>query len=163
MVSWPSSERIRFLYRADQGRIDRDVWRRGALGLLSFIAPFVGVWLLLAPYTEHDLAKSPLFVPMTALAYAYLIFFAFVVMLVAISFINLSAKRFRAIGRPAPVGLASLLPLAAFLDGVTHGTQVLLAEATPGWLIYPFDAALVAVLAWTVYELGFAPEPGGQK
>ncbi len=94
-MGWPSSERIRFLFRADQGRVDRDVWRRAALGLLAFIAPFIGVGLLLAPYTEHDLAKSPLFVPMTALAYAYLIFFAFVAMLVAISFVNLSAKRFR--------------------------------------------------------------------
>ena len=157
MATWPSSERIRFLFRADQGRVDRDVWRRAALGLLAFIAPFIGVGLLLAPYTEHDLAKSPLFVPMTALAYAYLIFFAFVAMQVAISFVNLSAKRFRDIGLSAPLGLASLPLLAVFLAAAAHWLQPRIAEVMPRWQVYPFDAAAVIVAGWTLYQLGFAP------
>ena len=135
-MGWPSSERIRFLFRADQGRVDRDVWRRAALGLLAFIAPFIGVGLLLAPYTEHDLSKSPLFVPMTALAYAYLIFFAFVAML---------------------LGLASLPLLAVFLAAAAHWLQPRIAEVMPRWQVYPFDTAAVIVAGWTLYQLGFAP------
>jgi uncharacterized membrane protein YhaH (DUF805 family) len=163
MASWPSSERIRFLFRNDQGRVDRDEWRRGALALLAVIAPFVALWLLLEPYTNHDLAKTPLFDPMVALAYSYLIVFAFVGILVAISFVNLSAKRFRAIGRPAPLGLASLAPLAIFLDGAAHWLQVRIADAMPRWQVYPIDAAAILVLVWTIHELGFAPERGEKK
>jgi hypothetical protein len=152
-----SSERIRFLFRADQGSVDRDEWRRAALGLLAFVAPFIGVGLLLAPYTDHDLAKSPLFVPMTALAYAYLIFFAFVGMLVTISFVNLSAKRFRGIGLPVPLGLASLSPFAVFIAAAAHWLQTRIADVMPLWQVYPFDAAAVFVAGWTLYQLGFAP------
>ncbi len=114
--------------------------------------------LLLAPYTEHDLAKSPLFVPMTALAYAYLMFFAFVAMLVAISFVNLSAKRFRDTGLPAPLGLASLPLFAASLAGAAHWLQPRIADVMPRWQVYPFDAAAIIVAGWTLYQLGFAPE-----
>ena len=156
-ASWPTSERIRFLFRADQGRIDRDVWRRGAVALLAFVAPFVGVWRLLEPYTDHDLAKSPLFAPLTALAYAYVIFFAFVALLVAISFVNLSAKRFRDIGLSAPLGLASLPLLAVFLAAAAHWLQPRIAEVMPRWQVYPFDTAAVIVAGWTLYQLGFAP------
>ncbi len=89
------AERIRFLYRTDQGRIDRATWRRGAGALLAVLIPFTLIWLALEPYTTHDLSKTPFFAPGTAAAYAYVIFYAFVVMLIAVSFINLSAKRFR--------------------------------------------------------------------
>jgi uncharacterized membrane protein YhaH (DUF805 family) len=173
MASWPSSERIHFLYRTDQGRVDREEWRRGALALLAILSPFVGMGLALAPYTDHDLSKTPLFDPMVALAYSYLIVFAIVAMLVAISFVNLSAKRFRAIGlqrtsegRPSltdrlpPLALASLIPLTAFLDGAAHWIQVRIEDVMPHWQVYPFDLCLVVVTAWTIYELGFAPERG---
>jgi hypothetical protein len=148
-------ERIRFLYRTDAGAIDRETWRRGAAALVAALVPFTLIWLALEPYTDHDLAKSPLWVPMTAAAYAFLILYAFIVMLIAISFVNLSAKRFRALGRPWPLGLASLLPLFALLAGASHFLQPRVAEVMPRWYIYPVDAALAGLALWTVYELGF--------
>ena len=54
------AERIRFLYRTDQGRIDRATWRRGAGALLAVLIPFTLIWLALEPYTTHDLSKTPL-------------------------------------------------------------------------------------------------------
>jgi uncharacterized membrane protein YhaH (DUF805 family) len=156
MADWPSSERIRFLFRSEQGRVDRETWRRAALSLLAVFAPFLGLWLLLEPYTNHDLSKTPLFDPMVALAYSYLIVFAFIGLLIAISFVNLSAKRFRDIGRPAPLGLASLAPLLIFVDGAARWLQVRIAEIMPHWQVYPFDAAAVLMVGWTIYELGFA-------
>ena len=150
-VNW---ERIRFLYRSDVGRIDGATWRVGARLLAAVLVTFTAPWIVLAPYTEHDLAKSPLWVPMTALAYAYLMFYALVLLLVSISFVNLSAKRFRDLGRPAPLVLAGLLPFCAFLTGAAHWLQPRVAEAMPRWQVYPFDAALIVAAVWTVVELG---------
>jgi uncharacterized membrane protein YhaH (DUF805 family) len=156
-ASIPSGERLRFLFRSDQGRIDRDVWRRAALGLLAVFAIAFAPWPLLSPNAFHDLSKSPLFVPMIALTYAYAIFLSFFGIVIAISYINLSAKRFRDIGRPAPLGLASLLPFALFLAAAAHWFQRLVEGVVPRWQVYPFDAALILIAAWTIYDLGFAP------
>ena len=151
----PSRERIAFLYRTDRGEIDRATWRSGALGLLAVLIPATIIWFLLEPYTIHDLSKSPFWVPQTAAAYAYVIFYAFIVILAAISFANLSAKRFRARGLKAPLTLAGLVPLAAFLAGAAHFFQPRLADLFSRWSVYPFDLALIGVAAWTLYELGW--------
>lgn len=149
------AERIRFLYRSEQGRIDRETWRRGALALLAVLAPFTLIWLALAPYTAHDLATTPFFAPATIAAYAYLILYSFVVLLIAVSFVNLSAKRFRDRGRAPPLGLASLAPLAALLAGAMHFVQPRLPEVFAGWHVWGVDVLLLGVVAWTVYELGY--------
>lgn len=154
MASLPSSERIAFLYRTDQGRIDRATWAKGAAGLAAVLVPLTLVWQLLAPYTAHDLATSPLFVPQTVAAYAYLIFYAIAVLLVAASWVNLSAKRFRDSNRPAPLGLAGLLPLAALLTGAAHWLQPRVAEVMPRWHVTIVDVVLVAVAVWSLLELG---------
>lgn len=151
----PSRERIAFLYRTDEGRIDRATWRSGALGLAAVLVPATLIWLLLEPYTYHDLATRPLWVPEIAAAYAYLIFYAFVVILVVASFVNLSAKRFRALGRPAPLALAGLVPLVALFAGAAHFFQPRLADVVPRWSVYPFDLALIGVAAWALYELAW--------
>jgi uncharacterized membrane protein YhaH (DUF805 family) len=107
------AERIRFLYRTEEGRIARATWLKGAGALAAILLPFVLLWLPLSPYTAHDLATDPFFVPMTAVAYAYVLIYSFVILLVSVCYVNLTAKRFRALGRPAPVGLAGLVPLVA--------------------------------------------------
>jgi Na+-driven multidrug efflux pump len=155
MPNLPSGERITFLYRSDQGRIDRATWRGGALGLLAVLLPATIVWLLLEPYTDHDLSKTPLWAPEIAAAYAYLIFYAFVVILIGASFVNLSVKRFRALGHPRPLALAGLLPLAMLFAGAAHFFQPRLADVAPRWYVYPFDLALIGVAAWTLYELAW--------
>jgi hypothetical protein len=155
MPSWPSRARIFFLYRTDQGEIDRATWRSGALGLLAVVIPATIIWLLLEPYTYHDLATTPLWAPQIAAAYAYLIFYTFIVILVAASFVNLSAKRFRARGLAAPLALAGLVPLAALFAGAAHFFQPRLAEVIPRWSVYPFDIALAGVAIWTLYELAW--------
>ncbi len=149
------SERIRFLYRTEQGRIDRATWLKGAGALAAILAPFFFIWLALAPYADHDLTRDPFFAPMTAAAYGFVILYAFVILLVAVSYVNLSAKRFRELGRPAPVALAGLGPLAALVTGAVHWLQPRVAEVMPRFWVWGVDAALVAVIAWTIYELGF--------
>lgn len=155
MAGLPSAERIAFLYRTDQGRIDRSTWARGAAGLAAVLAPLTLLWLALLPYTEHDLAKSAFFVWQTVAAYAYLVVYATVVLLVSASWVNLSAKRFRDLNRPAPLGLAGLLPFAALLAGAAHWLQPRVAEVMPRWYVTIGDVALAAVVLWTLFELGF--------
>jgi uncharacterized membrane protein YhaH (DUF805 family) len=149
------AERIRFLYRTEQGRIDRVVWLKGAGALTAVFAPFYLIWLALSPYTAHDLAKDPFFVPLTAVAYTFVIVYAFVIILIAVCYVNLSAKRFRDLGREWPVALAGLAPLIALIDGATHWLQPRVAEVMPIYWVWGVDAALVGVIGWTVYELGF--------
>jgi uncharacterized membrane protein YhaH (DUF805 family) len=148
-------ERIRFLYRTEQGRIDRATWLRGAGALAVAIAPFHLIWLALSPYTAHDLAKDPFFMPMTAVAYSFVLLYTFVILLVAVSYVNLSAKRFRDLGRAAPVAFAGLAPFAALVAGATHWLQPRVAEVMPIYWVWGADAALVGAISWTVYELGF--------
>lgn len=148
------AERIRFLYRTEQGRIDAATWLRGAGALAAVLAPFMLIWLALSPYTAHDLAKDPFFVPMTAVAYTYVIIYAFIILLLAVSYVNLSAKRFRDLGRDWPVALAGLAPFMALVAGATHWLQPRVAEVMSVWWVWGVDAALLGVIAWTVYELG---------
>jgi uncharacterized membrane protein YhaH (DUF805 family) len=151
--------RLRFLYQTEEGRIDRATWRRGAGALLAALAPLTLIWFALQPYSSHDLATTPFFAPMTILAYAYVIFFAFAVMLAAVSFINLSAKRFRDRGLTPPLGLASLAPLLALVAGAVHFWQPRAAEVMSRWYVWGVDAIFVAAVLWTVYELGWREEP----
>jgi uncharacterized membrane protein YhaH (DUF805 family) len=149
------AERIRFLYRTEEGRIDRATWARGVGALAWIIAPFAAIWLFLSPYTAHDLAKDPFFMPMTAVAYSFVLLYTFVILLVAVSYVNLSAKRFRDLGRAAPVALAGLAPFAALVAGATHWLQPRVAEVMPIYWVWGVDALLVGIIVWTVYELGF--------
>jgi uncharacterized membrane protein YhaH (DUF805 family) len=147
--------RIRFLYRTEEGRIDRATWIRGAGALAAILAPFFLIWLALSPYTEHNLETDPFFVPMTVVAYAFVLFYAFVVLLVAVSYVNLSTKRFRDLGRAPPLGLASLAPFMALIAGATHWLQPRVAEVMPRFWVWGVDALLLGVILWTAYELGF--------
>jgi uncharacterized membrane protein YhaH (DUF805 family) len=148
------AERIRFLYRTEEGRIDRVTWLRGAGALAAILLPFVLLWLPLSPYTAHDLATDPFFVPMTAVAYAYVLIYSFVILLVAVCYVNLTAKRFRELGRPAPVAFAGLVPFLALVAGATHWLQPRVAEVMPLFWVWGVDALLVAAIAWSFYELG---------
>lgn len=154
MAAFPSRERIAFLYRTDQGRIGRATWAKGAGCLAAILAPLTLVWLALKPYAAHDLAKTPFFAPETIAAYAYVMFYAFAVFLIAISFVNLSAKRFRDRGYKAPLFLGALLPLAAFLVAAAHFLQPRVVEVMSHWYATAGDVALVGVAAWSLYELG---------
>ena len=71
------------------------------------------------------------------------------------SFINLSAKRFRDRGLSPPLGLASLAPLLALVAGAAHFVQPYVAEVMSRWYVWGVDALFVAAALWTIYELGW--------
>lgn len=142
-----------FGFRTDQGRIDAKTWWQGTALLGALLVILTGGWFLLAPFAHRDLANTPFLAWATLAAFVYLLFYAFAVLLIAISHYNLSAKRWRDRGWPG--SLAGLLPLAALISGAAHWLQPRVAEVLPFAYVAMADAVLLAVIAWNIVELGF--------
>ena len=144
-----------FLFRGDQGVISRAQWWLGTAGLAAVLAILSGIWMVIgrfayeaqAPEARADLFDAGIFA-----AYAYLIFFGFCVLLIAVSHYNLSAKRCRARGKPP--ALAGLLPLLALFSGAAHWLYPRVSESMPYWTVGLTDLLLVAVIVWNVLDLG---------
>lgn len=145
----------RFGFRTDKGLIDAMTWRQGTLFLTGLLGVLTAIWLYVEPFTHRDLATTPFFSWKTFGAFVYLLFYAFAVLLIAISHYNLSAKRWRDRGWRFPGALAGLLPLLALLSGVAHWLQPRVPDVMPYGYALIADAALAAVMAWNVVELGF--------
>ncbi len=154
-VEATGSGRARFLFREEAGTIDAATWRLHAAWLAALAFALTLAWFALQPYARHDLKTQAFIAPMTVVAYTYLIVYAFAVILIAISYVMLTMKRFRALG--APAGLAGLVPLLALFAASAH----FLRAQTPDVVALPYvvllDAALVAVTLWTIVELGVRP------
>ncbi len=148
----PDAAGWRYLYRTDAGRIDAGTWWRGTLllGGIFLVLTLVLVWVL--PYTEHDLAKTPLLSPSALGANLYVVIYTFALLMIGICHYNLSAKRWRDRGRPA--ALAGLLPFFAFLAGALHWLQSRVATALPAFVIIGVDGLLAVILLWNIVDLG---------
>jgi uncharacterized membrane protein YhaH (DUF805 family) len=152
MASILSGEGLRFLYRSEEGVIDRQVWWLGVAPLAAILFVMTAVWFVLEPYARRGLDERAFLDPMTIVAYFYLAAFAFAVIFASVCFVMLSMKRLRDRGRPP--GLAGALPLMALLAGSANwlkpqvdGTTVS-ALAALGWI------ALAAAFIWTIIEMG---------
>ncbi|UDL94508.1 hypothetical protein LGH83_18730 [Lichenihabitans sp. PAMC28606] len=141
-----------FLFRTDKGLIGRSTWWRGTVPLTTLAVVGTMIWVILRPYAHHDLAQEQFLAPMTILAYAYLILFAFAVLLIAICEYNLSAKRFRARGRPA--SLAGLLPLSLLVGSAAIWFIPRSFDSLPDWSAPVIVALMTAVALWNAIELG---------
>jgi uncharacterized membrane protein YhaH (DUF805 family) len=110
--------RAYFLFRADAGKIDAATWWPSTLLLVGIFAVLTIAWHLLQPYADHDLNTTPIMAIGILIANIYRLLYGFAVILILISHYNLSAKRWRDIGRPA--ALAGLLPVLACIAGRMH-------------------------------------------
>lgn len=143
-----------FLYQSEQGLIDVRAWARGAAPLAAIFLVVTGLWLVLRPIGSRGLAERHFLDPLTIAANLYQLFYIFAVILLAISWVNLSAKRFRDRGMTPPVGLAGIFPLCALLDGALRWLQPQMAESLPRWTVFTGDGLVVLALAWTIAECG---------
>lgn len=150
-----TGDRARFLFRSEDGVVDAPTWRRHTAWLAALVLAMTLVWRLLRPYAHHDLATQAFFAPMTIVAYAYLIVYAFAVIFIAISYTMLSMKRLR--DRGEPTGLAGLVPLLALFAGSLYFLQAKTPEVISYWYVVALDVALVLVVAGTIADLGFRP------
>ncbi|WP_158811154.1 hypothetical protein [Beijerinckia sp. L45] len=146
-------ERAHFLFQAEDGAIDAPTWRRHAGWMAAALVGTTVIWRLLAPYAHHDLATSAFLAPMTILAFVYLLVFSFFVLLLAISFYFLSAKRLR--DRGEPTALAGLLPFLALVSGSLHFIQPQVPDVIAIWYVIGVDILLAAVGVWMIVDLGF--------
>ena len=146
---------FRFLYREDRGRIARADWWRAATPLVVLVAAATAGWLAIRPYAVHDLGTEPFIDGATIAAFVYLALYAFGLILAAVCWYNVSAKRFRDRGRPGR--LAAVLPLAAFLDGALAWFAPRSFETVPDWATHVALAVVIAVAVLTVIDLGFGP------
>ncbi len=149
-----SRESLNFLYRQDEGTLSRAAWWAGLAPLVSLLVVLTVVWLLLAPWGQRGLDERAFLDPRTIVTYLYLMIYTFAVILIAICYTNLSAKRFLARGRIG--GLAGLLPLAALLAGALNWLYPRVAETMPYWTVIAADIVLIGVIVWHVVDLGLA-------
>ncbi|MBM3608864.1 MAG: hypothetical protein FJX29_10515 [Alphaproteobacteria bacterium] len=146
---------LRFLFRTEEGEIGARAWWSGAVILTCILAPLTLGWLALQPYAYRKLDERAFLDPMTIVAYVYVLALALVIMLCAVSYTNLSAKRFRARGwRANPAMLAALLPLLALFAGAAHWLYPRVADVTPWALVVLCDFALACVAIWHIIDLG---------
>jgi uncharacterized membrane protein YhaH (DUF805 family) len=146
------NSRWSFLFRTDEGRIDASTWwRNAALLVIIFIVLTLG-WSLIAPYAEHDLATEPLFTFSILAANLYRILYGFVSILLLICYYNLSAKRWRDIGRPS--ALAGLLPFLACVAAALHWLEPRTGGEIPHFILVVTDILLFLTLLWNVVDLG---------
>ena len=82
----------------------------------------------------------------------YRLLYGFALIMILISYYNLSAKRWRDVGRPS--ALAGLLPLLACIAGALHWLEPRVAPEMPHLIPVVADIALAAVFIWNVVELG---------
>lgn len=148
-----------FLFRTDQGRIDRATWWRGTLPLLALAVAGTLGWWALSPYAHHDLSDSAFIAPMTIVAYVYLLLYAFALLLIGVCEYNLSAKRFRERGLPA--ALAALLPLSLLFGSALIWFIPQSFDTIPAWAGPATVVLLLAVAGWNVVELGVRRDASG--
>lgn len=141
-----------FLFRTDQGRIDRTTWWRGTLPLAALAVAGTLGWWALSPYAHHDLSDSAFIAPLTIVAYVYLLLYAFALILIGVCEYNLSAKRFRDRGLPA--ALAAALPLSLLFGSALVWFIPQSFDTIPAWAGPVTIVLVLAVAAWNVVELG---------
>ncbi len=147
----------RYLFREEQGRIGALAWRRGFSVLAVLMIALTALWFLLLPYANRDLDERQLVDPMAFVVYAYLMVYAAAILLAAVCFYFLSAKRWRDLGKPP--ALAGLPLLAGLIAGATAWLQPRVAEIMPWWIVGALDVGLIAIVIWQAWELGTRPAP----
>ena len=155
--SWQA--RGTFLFRREDGTIDAATWRRHTAWLFALFAGLTLVWFVLQPYAHHDLATSAFLAPMTIVAFAYLIVYAFAVLLIAVCYVMLSMKRLR--DRGLPVGLSGLVPALGLFAASLHFLRAQTPDVVAIWYVVALDGALICAVAWTIFELGIRSGTGG--
>jgi chromate transport protein ChrA len=158
MAQDPRAARFRFLYRQAEGVVDRGVWARASLPPAAIALVLTAIALAIAPNAPRDLAREAFFDPIVVATHAYFLVYAFALILCAVAEYFLSAKRFADRGKPP--ALAGLMPFSLLIAGAANWYQPRSEGTMPEALTYAFDAAAIAIVAWSVIELGFGGSRG---
>jgi len=153
MATSPRAARFRFLYRESEGTVGAREWTRASVAPVGIALVLTLVAVAVAPNAPRDLAHEAFIDPLVVARHAYLIAYAFALILCAVAEYFVSAKRFADRGKPP--ALAGLAPLSLLVAGAAHWCQPRLEGTMPEGLVTLFDAIAVVILAWNAIELGF--------
>ena len=145
--------RFRFLYREGEGFVGPRQWARASVAPVGIALVLTIVAFAVAPSAPRDLSREPFIDPLVVARHAYLIVYAFALILCAVAEYFVSAKRFADRGKPP--ALAGLAPFSLLVAGAAHWCQPRSEGTMPEGLVYLFDALAIGVVAWNVIELGF--------
>jgi uncharacterized membrane protein YhaH (DUF805 family) len=148
----PDPASWQFLYRSDAGAINAGTWWRGAVFLAAVLAALTLGLVYLLPYAKHDLGKTPLLSVSAFGANVYILFYVFALILISVCYYNLSAKRWRDMGRPP--ALAGLLPFLALLSGALHLLDARVGTSLLHAISIITDIVLALTLFWNIIGLG---------
>lgn len=140
------------LFRSDQGEIDAPMWWRGILILGGVFALLTLGWFFIEPFADKALATTITSTIVVLTANLYRIAYGVICLLLLICFYNLSAKRWRDLGRPA--SFAGILPVVGAIVAALHWLEPRTGGDTPHALVIAADMLLFVVLIWNVIELG---------
>lgn len=145
-------ERFTFLYRQDEGRVDRATFWRAAAPVLATLIAMTAIWLAIMPQGARDLTHEAFFDARTAATYAYLLVFTLAALLGGVMLYFLGAKRLRDIGRP--VWLAGFPFLAIFVDGALHWAAARADGAIGAGALFVADVIAIASIVWAFIDMG---------
>lgn len=145
-------ERFTFLYRQDQGRIDRAAFWRASLPVLATLGAMTALWLAIKPDGARDLANDAFFDLGVAATYVYLLVFTLAALIGAVMLYFVGAKRLRDVGRPA--WLAGFPFLALFFDGALHWAAARSEGAIGPAPLFVADVVAIASLVWALIDMG---------
>jgi len=140
------------LFRSDQGEIGASAWWRGVLVLGGVFAVLTLGWIIIEPFADKTLATTVAGTIIVLTANLYRLAYGVICLLLLICFYNLSAKRWRDLGRPA--SFASILPILGAIAAALHWLEPRTGGDTPHALVVATDLLAFAVLIWNVIELG---------
>jgi hypothetical protein len=143
---------FRFLYREAEGAIGPGQWARASAWPVGIALALTALAWAVAP-GPRDLKTQPFISASIVAVHAYLMFYGFALIVLAVAQYFVSAKRFNDLGKsPAWAGLA---PFALLLAGAAAWFQPRSEGAMPAWAVWPFYLFAVAVVVWNVAALGF--------
>ena len=144
--------RFHFLFRNDKGRIGRSEWWKGMAAIAVPLALMAGGDLALSN-ALRSAGSRPLQSGEPLASYVYQLAFGLAVLLGAVCFYNLSAKRF--CDRNYPPSLAGLAPFALLVAGAA---RLFLPDLNAQKFVYisiGCDVLAALVVIWSLVELGF--------
>jgi multisubunit Na+/H+ antiporter MnhC subunit len=153
MAESAGAARFRFLYRENEGVIGPREWAWASVGPVGIALVLTLIAIAVAPNAPRDLAHEAFIDPVVVARHAYLIVYAFALILCAVAEYFVSAKRFA--DRGLPPALAGLAPFSLLIAGAAYWYQPRSEGTMPEGLVYAFAALAVGVIAWNGIELGF--------
>jgi uncharacterized membrane protein YhaH (DUF805 family) len=143
---------FRFLYREAEGRIGRGLWARASALPVGIALALTAIAVAIAP-GPRDLSSQPFFSFSILAVHAYLVFYGFALILLAVAQYFVSAKRFNDLGMSA--AWAGVAPFSLLLAGAATWFQPRSEGLMPAWNLYFFYAFAGAVIIWNIIQLGF--------